>query len=73
MSRALKSTGQQQAILESLGLTNQDFGRVSRNVRVARSRQHRPTVAQNLGLVQRPIGDLSFVEWEKLENDAISR
>jgi hypothetical protein len=76
MSRALKSTGQQQAIMESLGLTSADLGRVSRNPKTTRSRGtriDRPTVAQKLGLIQKPIGQLSFLEWEKIENDAISR
>lgn len=75
MNRALKSTGHQQAILESLGLDDIDMHPPTRRrpIRGARSRPTKPTVAQKMGLVQKAAGELSFAEWELVEDSAITR
>jgi len=66
---ALKSTGHQQAILASLGLDGSDFRHVSRRQVAATTRNHRPTVAQTLGLLPKP----KTVDWEEIESSAIKK
>ena len=76
MNRALKSTGHQQAILESLGLADTEMRPPNRRrpmIRGLRSRPTKPTIAQSMGLVQKSAGELSFAEWEAIEDSAITR
>ena len=50
--------------LASLGLDGSDFRHVSRRQVAGTTRNHRPTVAQTLGLLPKP----KTVDWEEIES-----